>query len=137
MQLMLLPRLLVLNSDDLLEEVYDNDKQVGPLYKRDIEDESIILMEIFNLAGSITQSPLSKSGDELIPKLVLNSNIIGRDQLDELYNTFEVRGMSKTGLNAVSVAQLKTGVADRMTIFRDCLTFEVENIAGIMFQPSV
>ena len=120
---------LIMPSDELLEEGYDSDMQHGPFLQHGVMEESFEIMD--EVEKTATEDETAEP-DEVVESAPppLTSNAIKKMKVKELRTALEVRGLSKNGLKAVLVARLEDAVKNNVPLMQNCAPEIINNSAG-------
>ena len=132
-------RVLIMPSDEALEEGYDSDGNLGPFMSESVEDDRFVSMnETAPEAPTDVTPPPADEVESAAASAApcLDEETMNKMKVSELRNALHARGLSKNGLKAVLLDRLKAAVAEGVPLVADRPAVEVENTAGTDFHPS-
>ena len=130
-------RVMNIVSDELFEEGYDSDGQMGPFYEHGVSDEEFFTMTEDEPVRGIEVTPAPEMETPASAELVLNDEIIGTMKVKDLRDALSKRGVNKAGLKGGLVRKLKEAVATGVPMIKNRLAEVINNTACNTFDPGV
>ena len=128
-------RVLVMPSDEALEDGYDSDGQLGPFMGLNTEYERFVSMDEVAPEAPAEETPPPVAEVESAPEPALDEETMEKMKVAELRVALQARGLSKNGRKIELFNRLKAAVADGVPLVADRPAEEVANSAGADFHP--
>ena len=103
-------------SDELFEEGYDSDGQMGPLYEHGVSGEEFVTMTEDEPVREIEVTPAPEMETPASAEPVLTDTIIDTMKVKDLRYALSKRGVNKAGLKGELARKLKEAVATGVTM---------------------
>ena len=128
-------RVMNIVSDELFEEGYDSDGQMGPFYEHGVSDEEFVTMKEDGLVREIEVMPAPEMETPASAEPVLTDEIIDTMKFKDLRYALSKSGVNKAGLKGELVRKLKEAVETGVPVVEDQSADVINNNAGDMFDP--
>ena len=128
-------RVMNIVSDELFEEGYDSDGQMGPFYEHGVSDEEFVTMTEDEPVQEIEVTPAPEMETAESAEPVLTDEIIDTMKVKDLRDALSKRGVNKAGLKGELVRKLKEAVATGVPMMENRPAEVINNTAGDMFDP--
>jgi hypothetical protein len=128
-------RLLIMPSEEQLEEGYDSDGNVGPFIDPNIADENLVSMDETTPDQQVVVIGKKKKSGGSTRRRLLKVKTIKKMGVLELRDALKKRGISIHGLKEDLVERLVKAVGEGVPLIADRASVVVENYAGVCFQP--